>query len=97
MPNTPMPSFEDRDMRFLVFSIGPLLARSAEIPPLVRRSSLFDVQGAKGEAANGAAGSSGNAPSYYADFELGCVTAGDVTDLSESLIFESAEDCCGVM
>ena len=77
-----------------------LLVRSAEIPPLIRQSSLFEVQDAEGEGAGAAtdvADSSEDAPSYYADFELGCVTGGDITALSESLLFDSAEECCAEM
>ena len=66
----------------------------------VRQSSLFEAQDAEGEGAGATidvADSSGDAPSYYADFVLGCVTGGDITDLSESLLFGSAEECCGKM
>ena len=91
-------------MRLSVFiNIGLfLLVRSAEIPPLIRQSSLFEVQYAEGEGAGAATDvadsySSGDAPSYYADFELGCITGGDITALSESLLFDSAEECCGEM
>ena len=87
-------------MRLLVFSFGPWFVGSAEIPPLIRQSNLFEVQGAEGEGAGATidvADSSGDAPSYYADFVLGCVTGGDITDLSESLLFESAAECCDAM
>ena len=62
----------------------------------IRQSNPFEVQGAEGEGADAAdAGSSGGALAYYTDLTFGCVTTGaDVTDLSESLIFESAEECC---
>ena len=88
-------------MRLPVFSnIGlSLLVRSAEIPPLIRQSSLFEVPDAEGEGAGATTdvAESGDAPSYYADFELGCITGGDITALSESLLFDSAEECCGEM
>ena len=87
-------------MKLLVYFVCLFqLVSSAEILPLIsRQSNLFEVQGAEGEgadAAYGDAGSSGGALAYYADFALGCVMTGaDVTDLSKSLIFESAEECC---
>jgi len=87
-------------MKLLVYFVCLFqLVSSAEILPLIsRQSNLFEVQGAEGEgadAAYGVAGSSGGALAYYADFfALGCVTTGaDVTDLSKSPIFESAEEC----
>ena len=88
-----------RDMGLLVFIIGLWIVSSAEIPPLIRQSNLFEVQGTEGEGEAAAidVASSGDTPSYYADFELGCVTVEDIDDLSESQIFESAEDCCGAM
>ena len=76
-----------------------LLVSSAEILPLIRQSNPFEVQGAEGEgsdAADDVSGSSEGAHAYYTDFALGCVTM-DITDLSESLIFESAEECCVAM
>ena len=88
-------------MKLLVYFVCLFqLVSSAEILPLIsRQSNLFEVQGAEGEgadAAYGVAGSSGGARAYYyADPTFGCVATGaDVTDLSESPIFESAEECC---
>jgi len=78
-------------MKLLVYFVCLFqLVSSAEILPLIsRQSNLFEVQGAEGEGSDAAYGA------YYADFTLGCVTTGaDVTDLSKSLIFESAEECC---
>lgn len=84
----------------VVYNIGLWLLGSAEIPLLIRQSNLFEGK----DAEDGGAGitiddsdSSGDKPSYYADFVLGCVTGGDITDLSESLLFGSAEECCDAM